>query len=237
MEIQAPFFVFNPKSYFYGDQLLKLAQKADFLAEKYPHLTIFITAPYADLANIAKQTRHIIVTAQHMDGIEPGRGMGAVLPESIYQAGVRAVFLNHAEHPLQLAELVQSIKKAKELGIQTIVCADSLEEARAIAVLKPDVLLCEPTELIGSGKTSDESYIQETNKAIKEIDPDIFILQAAGISTPEDVYHTLQLGADGTGCTSGITEADEPAKMLEKMIEAVNRAYEQRKEKHNENRT
>lgn len=231
MEIQAPFFTFNPKSYFYGEQLLELAKKADELAERYPYLTILVTAPYADLANIASHTKHIIVTAQHMDGIDPGRGMGAVLPESIYQAGARAVFLNHAERPLQLAELVQSIEKAQDLGIKTIVCANSLEEARSIALLKPDILLCEPTELIGTGKTSDESYVQKTNSAIKEIDPNIFILQAAGISTPEDVYHTLQMGADGTGCTSGITEADSPAKMLEEMIEAVNRIYKEGEEK------
>lgn len=210
---------------------MELAQKADELAEKYPDLSILVTAPYADLANLASHTKHIIVTAQHMDGIGPGRGMGAVLPESIYQAGARAVFLNHAERPLQLGELVQSIKKAQKLDIKTIVCANSLGEARAIALLKPDVLLCEPTELIGTGQTSDEDYIQKTNHAIKEIDPDIFILQAAGISTPEDVYQTLQMGADGTGCTSGITEADFPAKMLEEMIEAVQRIHEERKEK------
>lgn len=230
MELQAPFFTFNPKSYFYGKKLLELARKADTLAQKYPHLTILITAPYADLANIASHTQHIIVTAQHMDGIAPGRGMGAVLPASIYQAGARAVFLNHAEHPLQLTELIQSMKKAKELGIKTIVCANSLEEARSIALLKPDVLLCEPTELIGTGQASDESYIQETNHAIKEIDPDIYILQAAGISTPEDVYRTLKLGADGTGCTSGITEADLPSQMLEEMIESVQRVYEEGKD-------
>lgn len=92
MELQAPFFTFNPKSYFYGKKLLELARKADTLAQKYPHLTILITAPYVDLANIASHTQHIIVTAQHMDGIAPGRGMGAVLPASIYQAGARAVF-------------------------------------------------------------------------------------------------------------------------------------------------
>lgn len=227
MEIQAPFFAFNPKSYFYGEQLLALAKKADELAEKYPYMTIFVTAPYADLANIAKQTKHIIVTAQHMDGMEPGRGMGAVLPESIAAAGAGAVFFNHAERPLQLTELVSAIKKAKKLEMKTIVCANSIEEARSIALLKPDILLCEPTELIGTGKTSDEDYIQKTNQAIKEIDSEIFILQAAGISTPEDVYHTLQLGADGTGCTSGITKAVSPEKTLGDMIEAVNQVYKE----------
>ncbi|KFN92260.1 triosephosphate isomerase [Tetragenococcus muriaticus PMC-11-5] len=60
---------------------------------------------------------------------------------------------------MQLTELVSAIKKAKKLEMKTIVCANSIEEARSIALLKPDILLCEPTELIGTGKTSDEDYI------------------------------------------------------------------------------
>lgn len=221
--IKIPFFCFNPKSYFYGDGLLKLAMKADELAEKYPHLSIFVTAPCSDIANISNHTKHIIVTAQHMDGIPVGKGMGAVLPESIYNAGARATFLNHAEYPLSVSELTKAIKRGKELGIKTIVCADSIEEARSIALMKPDILLCEPTALIGTGKTSDEKYIQQTNDAIKEIDDSILILQAAGISSPEDVFRTINLGADGTGCTRGIAEAQSPEDVLEGMIEAVNR--------------
>lgn len=230
MKIKSPFFCFNPKSYFYGEKLLALAKKADELAEKLPHLSVLMTAPYADLSTIANNTKHLIVTAQHMDGIDPGRGMGAVLPESLYQAGVRAVFLNHAEHAMTFSELVQAIRKGKELGIQTIVCADSLEEARSIAFLKPDVLLCEPTELIGTGQTSDDDYIQKTNEAVKGIDPEILVLQAAGISSAEDVYRMIQMGADGTGCTSGITEADDPEETLEQMVMAVNQVYQERLE-------
>jgi len=230
MNIQRPFFCFNPKSYFYGEKLLKLAQKADELAKKMPHLSILMTAPYADLSTIATHTKQLIVTAQHMDGIQPGRGMGAVLPESLYYAGARAVFLNHAEHPLTLSELVQAMRRSKELGIQTIVCADSLEEARSIALLKPNVLLCEPTALIGTGQTSEDTYIQKTNEAIKKIDPEILVLQAAGVSSAKDVYRILQLGADGTGCTSGITEADDPEKTLEQMVHAVNQVYQEKLE-------
>lgn len=231
MKLKVPFFTFNPKSYFYGENLLKLAKKADELASKFPEISIFVTAPYADLATIAKNTEYIIVTAQHMDGINPGRGMGAVLPESLYNAGIRAVFLNHAEHPMKFAELVQAIKKGKELGIRTIVCADSLEEAKAIATLKPDILLCEPTELIGTGKTSDEEYIVTTNNAVKIIDDEILVLQGAGVSNPQDVERMIRLGADGTGCTSGITEAESPEKMLEEMIEAVYKVYLERLER------
>ena len=229
--IKYPFFVFNPKSYLYGEELLILAKRADELALKYPECSILVTVPYADISAIKDATKNIIVTAQHMDGIEPGRGMGHVLPESIYHAGARAVFLNHAEKPLTLAALAQSMKKAKAMGIKTIVCADSIDEARAIAVMGADVILCEPTELIGTGKTSDDSYVQQTNQAIKAIDKTILVMQAAGISTAADVYHTIKLGADGTGCTSGITNADSPIDMLTDMVEALMKAFKERGQK------
>ncbi|WP_460054395.1 triose-phosphate isomerase [Pseudolactococcus yaeyamensis] len=223
--VKAPFFMFNPKSYLYGEELLKMAVKADELAEKYPEITVFVTCPFADISTVAATTQNIIVTAQHMDGIQPGRGMGHVLPESIYAAGARAVFLNHAERALTLAELTASMKRARELEILTIVCADSLEEALAVAMLNPDIILCEPTELIGTGQTSDDSYINETNEAVRAINKDVLIMQASGVSTAEDVYHILSIGAHGTGCTSGITNAGSPIKMLEDMVEAAHKVY------------
>lgn len=229
MGINKPFFVFNPKSYLFGEELLDLALVADDVAKEYPDVQVFVTAPYADLLNIHGHTSHITVTAQHIDGLRPGRGIGHVLPESVYAAGARATFLNHAEKPLTLNELVHSIKRAKELGIQTIVCADSLEEARAIAMLEPDCILCEPIELIGTGETSGEEYIKTTNEAIKSIDHQIAVMQAAGISSADDVYETILLGADGTGCTSGIVKAKDPKQMLKDMVKAVSLAASKRK--------
>lgn len=223
--VKKPFFMFNPKSFMYGEELLELVKVADELAGKYPDMSVFVTAPFADLKAISGATNNIIVTAQHMDGIVPGRGMGHVLPESIYNAGARATFLNHAEQPLKLHEIVASVKRAKELGIITVLCADSIDEAKALAMLKPDIILCEPTELIGTGQTSDESYIEETNNAIHAVDESILIMQAAGISTADDVYRTIELGADGTGCTSGITKAEDPKQMLIDMVEAAYKAY------------
>lgn len=223
LSIFTPFFVFNPKSYLYGEDLLELAKVADNLA-KEKDISIFVTAPFADLAMISDNTENIIVTAQHMDGIKPGRGMGHVLPDSLHAQGVQATFLNHAERPMNLNELIKAIERANELDIITIVCADSLSEAEVIARLNPDILLCEPTELIGTGKTSDDEYIEETNKAIKNINPKILVMQAAGISTAEDVFRTISLNADGTGCTSGIVKANNPKNMLIDMIEAAIKA-------------
>lgn len=220
-KINKNFFVFNPKSYLYGERLLEYALVADKVASDYPEVTVFITAPYADLYRLSEETKNIIVTAQHLDGIELGRGMGAVLPESLVAAGAQATFLNHAEKPLTLAEIIEAIKKANELDILTIVCANSVEEARLLASLDIDIILCEPTELIGTGDTSDETYVEETIAGIREVNSNVLIMQAAGISTPEDVRLMISYGADGTGCTSGITEAETPKKMLAEMIKAV----------------
>ncbi|GAA5363055.1 triose-phosphate isomerase [Streptococcus uberis] len=220
------FFIFNPKSYLYGETLIELAKEADQLVDE--NVSIFVTGPYTDLGKIAEQTDRIIVTAQHLDGILPGRGMGAVLPDSLVNAGVKAVFLNHAEHPMTLAELVKAIGICQKLEIISIVCADSVEEARAIAILKPDIILCEPTELIGTGQTSGKDYIDATNQAIKEVYPQALVMQAAGISTADDVYQTILAGADGTGCTSGIVKADLPKQMLKDMVSAVKEAIKER---------
>ncbi|WP_010233149.1 triose-phosphate isomerase [Clostridium arbusti] len=222
-KIGIPFFIVNPKSYLYGEESLQLALVADNLAEKYG-IEIFFTAPFADLANIRANTKNLKVTAQHMDSLVPGRGMGYALPESLKAAGIEAVFLNHAEHSLKLTDLVKTIKRAKELEIITVVCADSLEEAIAIAKLDPDILLCEPTDLIGTGKTSSYDYITETTTKIKEINENVLVMQAAGISSGEDVYQTIINGADGTGATSGILNAPDKSKRLEEMIQAIAQA-------------
>lgn len=230
-KVKTPFFVMNPKSYLYGEELKRLALKAEELAERFPEITMFFTAPYAELAWVAKNTRHLIVTAQHMDGIKPGRGMGMVLPESLIEVGARAVFLNHAERPMTIASLTAAMKRAKELELITVVCADSVEEAKAIAVLGPDILLCEPTEQIGTGVTSDDAYLQATERAIRGINSDILIMQAAGISSGEDVYRVIASGADGTGGTSGILKAPDPRQRLEEMIIAMEKAREEAKQK------
>lgn len=218
--VRTPFFCVNPKAYLYGDQALALAKKADELAEKYD-IDIFFTVQYVDAYRIAQATNHLILTVQHMDGLTVGPGMGYILPEGLKEAGVQATFLNHAEHPVGVNQLVTIMKRANELGILVIACADSIAEAQAIASLKPDIMVCEPTELIGTGMTSDISYMEQTNQAVKSVSPNTFVLQAAGISTIADVRQAILSGADGTGGTSGIVCAENPHKTLQEMVEEV----------------
>jgi len=227
MKVRAPFLIVNPKSYLYGEKSLSLAKAADRAAEE-TGVEVLFTCPFADLRYIREHTKRVIVTAQHMDPLRPGRGMGHVLPESLKAAGAEAVFLNHAENPLTVCELAACIKRAGELDMATVVCADSVAEGLAVAKFAPDILLCEPTELIGTGHVADNSYVIEATTKIREIDPAILVMIASGVSTADDVYNVIRLGADGTGATSGILNAPDPGARVMEMARAMVQAVKDR---------
>lgn len=231
-KIRAPFLIVNPKSYLYGEESLKLAKAADLAAQE-TGVEVLFTCPFADLRYIRENTKHVVVTAQHMDSLRPGRGMGHVLPESLKAAGAEAVFLNHAENPLTLCEMAKCISRAKELNMSTVVCADSVTEALAAAKLGPDILLCEPTDLIGTGHVADNSYVIQATTRIREIDPNIMVMIASGVTTAEDVYNVIRLGADGTGATSGILKAPDPGLRVMEMAKAMVQAVNDRKHQEN----
>lgn len=225
-QIRIPFFVVNPKAYLYGRKSLELALEADRLAEQYD-VDIFFTAQAVDLRMIREKTSRIILTAQHMDGLTPGKGMGHVLPDALKDAGVEAVFLNHAEHPMTVNQLARAMARADALDILTFVCADTVEEARALAKLHPDIMICEPTSLIGTGKVSGADYMHSTNNAVRSESANTLVLQAAGISTGKNVYDAIRSGADGTGATSGIVAASDPVAALREMIAALAQARDE----------
>lgn len=220
LKLKKPFFIVNPKSYLYGSESLKLAKISDKLAKKYDIDCIF-TGQLIDLQKISKETNNLIITAQSMDSLVPGRGMGHILPDGLAAAGVKAVVLNHAEKPLTLAELDKTVKRAKEVGLMTIVCADTVEQCKAVAELNPDCMICEPNSLIGTGNSSNEEYISETTKAVKSVNNNILVMQAAGVSTAADVEKVMTLGADGTGGTSGIIKAPSWEDKIDEMMSAL----------------
>jgi triosephosphate isomerase len=226
LRIKPPFFEIGPKAYLYGEGMLSLAKVIDKTALKYD-VDVIVTPQYTDIKLIADNTERIFVFAQHMDYLPPGRGLGSVLPEAVKAAGATGVMLNHAEKPLTLEEIEKTIKRADEVGLGTIVCADTLEDIKAIAKMSPNIIVAEPTELIGTGKTSDSGYVKDTIKLVNEINPDIMVLQGAGISNGRDVYNMIKLGAQATGSTSGIIKAKDPYAMVEEMLFNLRKAWDE----------
>ena len=225
-QIKPPFFEVGPKAYLYGEGMLKLAKVIDKTAMKYD-VDVIVTPQYTDISLLAQNTERILVFAQHMDSLEVGRGLGSVLPEAVKAAGAVGVMLNHAEKPITMEEVEKTIKRADEVGLATIVCANTVEDVKAIAKMSPNLIVAEPTDLIGTGQTSDSNYVIETIKTVREINPDIMVLQGAGISNGQDVYNTIKLGAQATGTTSGIMKSETPYDMVEEMLYNLRKAWDE----------
>ena len=226
-KIKAPFFEIGPKSYLYGDDILNLALAADAASEKYG-VDIIFTCPVVDIRRVSEATKHIHVFAPHMDPIPVGRGLADILPESLVAAGAEGVMLNHVEKPLTPEVLAETIKRADEVGLTTIVCADSMADASRIAALNPDIIVAEPSELIGTGVSVGPEYVEAATQGVKDVNPNILVLTAAGIANGTDVYNTIIAGADATGSSSGVAKAADRAAMVDEMISAVRKAWDER---------
>lgn len=226
-KIKAPFFEIGPKSYLYGDDIMELALAADAASEKYDVDVIF-TCPVVDIRRVAEATKRLHVFAPHMDPIYPGRGLADTLPESLVAAGAEGVMLNHVEKPLSFEVLAETIKRADEVGLTTIVCADSMADASRIAGLHPDIIVAEPSELIGTGVSVGPEYVSAATDSVKNVDANILVLTAAGIAGGEDVYNTIMAGSDATGSSSGVAKAADRPAMVDEMISACRRAWNER---------
>ncbi len=226
VKIRVPFFETSVKSYIYGDAVLELAKAADAAAMNYDVDVLFIS-PYTEIRRIRESCPHLIILAPYMDTLRPGRGMADILPEAIKAAGAQGVVINHCERPMTLTAIKRTIDRANELDMLSFVCADTIDEAKAIAQLHPDIINPEPTELIGSGNASDMSYVMEAIKAVKAIDPDIMVEQAAGITTAQQIYDFIMAGSEAAGSASGILNSPDPIALLDEMVSYVKKAREE----------
>ena len=132
------------------------------------------------------------------------------------------------ENPSDLSYEKGATKRAEEVGLTTIVCADSEEEAAKIATLNPDIIVAEPSALIGTGVSVGPEYVEAATRCVKDVNPDILVLTAAGIAGGEDVYNTIIAGADATGSSSGVAKAADRSAMVDEMIAACRKAWDER---------
>ncbi len=223
-KIRTPYFEIGTKNYIYGDTVLEYAKAADRAAEKYDIDVLFIT-PAVEIRRVVENTKHLIVLAPYMDTLRPGRGMADILPEALKAAGAKGVVINHCEKPMSLPQMKKTIDRARELDFLVFACADTLDEAKAIAQLHPDIINPEPSQIIGGGNgVSPMDYVKDSIKVIKEIYPDILVEQAAGITNGQQVYDFIMAGSEAAGAASGIMNAADPIAMIDEMIAATRRA-------------
>lgn len=219
-ELRFPVLITNFKTYesSTGVKALELAKLHEEIAREYG--VNFAICPQAvDIWMVASEV-NIPVLAHHFDAVTHGQFTGHIIPEALKIAGADGSLLNHAERKIPFPQIAESIKRAKEVGFFTVVCAKDIEEGKKIASLKPDAVAIEPPELIGgdiSVSTASPDIIRDAVKAIK----DIPVIVGAGVKTGEDVKIALGMGAKGVLVASGVTKAADPRKVLVEFAKAL----------------
>ncbi|MCC7350169.1 MAG: triose-phosphate isomerase [Phycisphaerales bacterium] len=232
--LRPPVFELGLKGYLWGRVALELARVAARIGREQG-VTILYTAGLVDVAAIAAQMRdELLVLSPQVDAVMPGRGStsGCILPEALREAGVAGALLNHSERPMGLGQIARSIRRCDQSGLITVVCADSPDEAAALAHLGPNIILAEPPDLIGGNRSVAQvqaEFIARSVESVRGVNPEILVLNSAGIRTPDDAAAVIEAGADGTGSTSGVLASADPADMLERMVRAVRQAWDRRK--------
>ncbi|MEO8461644.1 MAG: triose-phosphate isomerase, partial [Chloroflexota bacterium] len=79
--IPPPVFEIGLKGYSWGREAVRLAVEADHLAAEFG-VSIVFDPQAVDIQAISEATTRLLIFAQHMDPVEPGRGVGAVLAEA-----------------------------------------------------------------------------------------------------------------------------------------------------------
>ena len=219
--INTPVMVVNFKTYArgYGKQAFILAKILDDIARE-SGVSIAIAVSPTDIASISSEVS-IPVFAQHIDPIGFGSNTGYILPEAVKEAGAKGTLINHSEHRLKLADIEHTIKRAKEIGLETIVCTNNVQTTVSAAVLNPDFVAVEPPELIGgdiSVSAAKPEVISESVEVVKKLALKARVLCGAGVKTEEDVRRALELGAEGVLLASGIVNAKNVSIATKKLI-------------------
>lgn len=204
-----------------GPNALALARVCQRVA-KAAGEPIGLAPPVTDLSLLGgKAFSHVPLWAQHIDANLPGIGTGSVTAQMAKLAGAQGTLLNHAEHKMPPAIIASTHAAARAAKLDTLLCADSLSEARSLAALKPTAIAIEPPELIGgsvSVTTADPAIVRDAVRTVRKISPRTFVLCGAGVKTSDDVRLALDLGAHGVLLASGVVKAKDPAKALRDLL-------------------
>ncbi len=194
-----------------GDKALKLAKIHEKVAQE-TGLSFAVCVQSVDVYRIAREIS-IPVFAQHIDPVMYGSATGHILPEAMKAAGAFGTLLNHAERQIDEETLKKSIERAKEVGLYTVVCANTPEMGARIANYDPDLIAVEPPELIGGDISVSNARPEIITESVDLIGKGK-VLVGAGVKTGEDTKKAISLGASGVLLASGVTKADDPYAVL-----------------------
>ena len=224
--VDYPIILVNLKTYeeAMGQKAIEFSRIAEKVNEK-TGISIAIAPQTVDIAAVTV-SGETPVFAQHIDPVYYGKYTGHTLPEAVAEAGAYGTLLNHSERQISLETIESSIKRAREVDLVTVVCVETIEMAKKVALLGPDAIAIEPPELIGSGvsvSTAKPEIVSGAVEAVRSINKDVKVLCGAGITNGEDVAIALNLGAKGILVASGVVKSKDPYKALLELARSMQR--------------
>lgn len=224
--VEFPLLLVNMKTYreSLGKRAVSLASMAGKIAEK-TQICVAVAPQAVDLRLVVREV-DIPVYSQHIDPVGYGKFTGHVLPEGVADAGCVGTLINHSERRLPLTVIEATVKKAGGLGLNSVVCVDTSEQARRVTLFNPDAIAVEPPELIGTGipvSKARPEIVSNSVKAVKRRNPNVKVLCGAGITDGDDAAASLKLGAEGVLVASSIVKSDKPYEKLLELAEAMRR--------------
>lgn len=199
-----------------GYEIAKAVEKASDKIDDY----IAVAPPMLDLTEFTRSLS-IDVYSQHVDAVDFGSNTGRLVPEMLKEIGTKGSLINHSERRLRLADIEYLISKFKELDLTSVLCTNNIPTTAAGAAMGPNYVAVEPPELIGSGipvSKSEPEIVENSVKAVKNVDPDVKVLCGAGIGSHEDYVTAMDLGAEGVLLASGVVKAKDPKEALEELV-------------------
>jgi len=215
--LKTPNIVLNVKAYSEatGKEALEIAEIMDKVSQE-TGVGMAISVQATDIFLCSNKVG-IPIFAEHIDPITPGSHTGWTLPEAVKAAGAVGTLINHSEHRLILADIDVCITRAKELGLDHIICSNNIATSKAIATFSPNFVAVEPPELIGgdiSVTSADPGIVSGTVNALKDIDKNVHVLCGAGVKNGKDVAKSIELGADGVLLASGVVKAQDKESVI-----------------------
>jgi triosephosphate isomerase len=221
-----PLFEIGPKNLLRRDAIERVAVAAGRAGVDHD-VNVLLTVPTALVAPVADLRSDVRVLAQGMDPDRPGPSMNRVTAESLVDAGAWGVMLNHDANPLTDEQLQEAIARAAEVGLATVVCAATEDDAVRFAGWGSDVVLYEPPALIGTDATASRDWVAGSTEAVHRAASEVLLMHAGGISTPTVARSVMASGADGTGSTSGVLLALDPGAAARDFIAATRHGWDE----------
>ncbi len=215
--MRTPVITLNFKTYreSSGERGLALARICEEVAQETGK-SIVIAPQQIDLSLIAKEVG-IPVLAQHVDPVGEGSFTGHISPAAVKESGAIGTLVNHSERQLSHELIRLTVEKCREVGLESVVCANDIEMGKVAASFGPDYVAVEPPELIGgdiSVTSANPDVVSGTVEKVKEVNPKVIVLCGAGVKNGEDVRKAIELGTEGVLLASGVVKAGDPKEAL-----------------------